>query len=384
MAHYTIAYTCGHSDEVNLIGPARSRESRIAFLERGECFDCYKLHATEAARAQGKEMELPQLVGTESRVAWAETLRIAKLSEIEETVERMQNSKEYRQILRAVENIGKETSAKQWIEWRFVSPKQIIATVLATMMAAPTEEQKQQERAEQKRTAAIKRAVLVEATIRPETAVSETAAEIYLKDTVISVTFLERRDDFRELVRSMGYSYYGDSQWQRVIDAFAGSPADRAVELGHTLLANGFLVCIFDDLLRARIITGDFEPEQTRWITKLTKGDYAGWLAIQWGRHENYYDAAKKIRKSKYNRPNVVVPAVQFAQILDFAQMYDFKLSNGAQEALDAARTDKENMLVAVKKPVARRKKMQTVDTIPPVLVVPELVTIADDLQDDE
>src|SRR5580765_5805764 len=172
MAKYTISYTCGHSGVVNLIGPHHSREKRIAYLESGVCFECYKKQANEVAQEQAQELELPAIVGkSERQIAWAETLRIQKLSDIESEVERLESggdNEKYRQILIAVEKIGNETSAKQWIEWRYDSPHLIISGMLKAMMAVPTEEQKQAERREVERAVSIKRAALTEATIRPE------------------------------------------------------------------------------------------------------------------------------------------------------------------------------------------------------------------------
>lgn len=381
MARYTISYTCGHSGEVNLIGPHRYRESRIAYLENGECFECYKQHSTQAAQEQAEALELPALVGSEKQIAWAEKLRIVKLNEIEAAVERYEDDKKYRQILMAVEHIGNETSAKQWIEWRYDSPEYIITRVLKALLAAPTEEQKRAQQEAQTQAEAIKRAALVEATIRPESSVSETAAEITISDKTISVVFPEIREDFNGLVRSLGYTW-SNGCWQRTIGSFAGTVGDRAVELGHILLSRGFLVRAFDDDLRSRIVAGVYMPEQTRWITRRMGGKYTNWFAIQWGQHEDYYQAARKIENSRYSRPNVVAPPAQFAQVLDFAQRYDFHLSNGAQEVVKSAREDQERMIVVKKEPVSSREKMPPVGEKPPVLVVPDSVAIADELRD--
>lgn len=382
MAKYPISYTCGHIGTVNLIGPHRSRESRIAYLEKGECFDCYKQHATATASEQAHGLELPALVGTEKQIAWAETLRIAKLTDIEAVVEQLSDHTEYRHILIAVETISNETSAKQWIEWRYDAPKQIISHVLAAMKAAPTQEQKQAEQEILAQAQAVKRAALTEATIRPETPRSELAAEISVQDKTVSVSLPEKREDFREIVKSLGYAW-ADGSWQRTIGAFAGTSSDRAIELGHILLSHGFLVRCFDEMLRAGMLSGTFEPEQTRWILSLITGEHTGWLAISWGRDEDWYDAAKKITDSRYSRPYVIAPALQFEQALDFAARYDFRVSAGAREAIEAAREEKEQMLVVVKRKPARTEKMPPVGSVPPVLIVPENAGVADELREE-
>lgn len=383
MAKYEIHYSCGHNGTVNLIGPSRFRRNRIGRLEDGVCFECFKHASTTVAREQAQELELPTLLGTEKQIAWAETLRIQKLHELEDCVEKLEESPNYRHILLAVEHISNETSAKQWIEWRDDEPKYLIAKVHKALLAVPTDEQKQAEREAQKQADAVKRAALVESTIRPETAVCEQPAEITCSGNTISVILPERLDDFREIVRSLDYAWKNGC-WQRSIGKFAGALEDRFVELGHVLLAHGFLVRVFDEGLRARIVAGEFEPEQTRWITKLVKGDYAGWLMIQWGRNEDYYDAARKIKNSRYSRPCVVVPPVQFQQVLDFAQLYDFRLSDAAKEAVRLAQEDKENMLLVRKDAVVLPTKSLPVGTVPPVLAVPETVAVADDLRDED
>jgi len=381
MASYKVNHTCGHVVSHNLVGPHRYRESRLAYLERGECFDCFKQHSTEVAKEQAEELELPQLVGTEKQVAWAETLRIEKLNDIDTTVERLKQSKEYAQILVAVEEISNETSAKKWIDWRYDAAKYIIADVLKKLMSTPTVEQQRAEQEAREKADAIKRAALVEATIRPETPVSELAAEISLNGNTISIIFPEQREDFKEIVKkSLGYTW-SNGCWQRVPSKFAGSPVERLVEVGHTLLSHGFLVRVFDEELRARIVAGTFEPEHTRWITNKTDGTYTGWLSIRWSKQEDYYAVARKLPNSKYNAPHVVVPPVQFAQVLDFAELYDFKLSNGAQEAVRIAREDEESMLVVTKEPVSLREKTVASDK-PPILAIPESVEIDDDLKE--
>jgi hypothetical protein len=214
-------------------------------------------------------------------------------------------------------------------------------------------------------------------TLRPESAISEFAAEISLDGPVISVSFPKRHDRFVEVVKSLGYAWK-EEVWKRKIGPFAGIPEDRAIELGYALLANGFIVCI-DESLSTRIVTGSFEPEQTRWVSKLAVGNYAGWFAIRWGKGEDYYNAARKIEDSRYNSPNVVVPPEQFEQLLDFASRYDFKLSDGAQSIAQQAREAKESMLVVKVAPI--RKRSNPSDT-PTAMPVPEIVEIDEDLRD--
>ena len=96
-------------------------------------------------------------------------------------------------------------------------------------------------------------------------------------------------------------------------------------------MAAGFCVRIFDEDLKNMAINGSYRDEQTRWITKRISGEYTGWFAIRWHRYrENFYREVKRIAGSRWSSPNVVVPPEHFEEVLDFAEMYGFELSDGA------------------------------------------------------
>lgn len=378
MAKHDVTYQCGCKGSIHTI----SDEQRIAYLEAGVCMECYKYYAKEAVNKPDKPLDLPPLTGSEKQIAWANNLRIHKLSEIEEYLaQREQKSDEYRRALMAVEEVQAKANAKQWIMWRLYSPAQIIRQALDTMMAEPTSREIAEKEAAQAKEEAIKRAALAEATLKPEKAVSNIAAEIHVDDNVISVYFPKPLDIFNSTVYSMGYAWK-NGMWRRKIDKFAGTAEDRAAELGHTLLSNGFFVCIFDESVRFKVANGDFEPEQTRWIMKRSKGDSVGWFAIRWGCNEDFYDAARRIEDSRYSAPNVVVPSEQFEQVLDFADRYDFKLSEAAQIAVQEARKAKESMLLVQAKS-RKQQKAPAPTKNPPVLAVPASVDIDDELRDE-
>ena len=86
MAKYEIKHICGHTETVELQGSSESRQKKIAELERQVCDDCYnaKKEAEFVAKASKflDVKRLPELVGTERQVAWAENLRMSMLSEL--------------------------------------------------------------------------------------------------------------------------------------------------------------------------------------------------------------------------------------------------------------------------------------------------------------
>jgi hypothetical protein len=90
MAKYTITYSCGHTGEIQLFGKMDERDRKIAWLEReGLCPECYKARkeqehaeATEKAKQETADLDLPELTGSERQIAWAETIR-AKAAKID-------------------------------------------------------------------------------------------------------------------------------------------------------------------------------------------------------------------------------------------------------------------------------------------------------------
>ena len=130
MAKYSVNYTCGHKDEVELFGKYSLRDERIKWLENNAvCPECYRA-AKEAERARAtqaaaeKNKGLPQLEGSEKQIAWAETIRAGKMEEAKAVLERSLSAAtdEQKNIAQLVSDIYKKwestSSAKWWIENR--------------------------------------------------------------------------------------------------------------------------------------------------------------------------------------------------------------------------------------------------------------------------
>jgi len=392
MAKYKVTRACGHEETVILYGKIKTREWRLEFVEPEKlCYDCYQAElakkreeenrqAAEAAKEQG----LPELTGTEKQVAWAETLRQKLIAEIEELIKKVpaekKNDPQFHEALKAFDYIQNITKASWFIDNRYSRPIDVLNRVHRHMK----DEEEQVMETEAKKIEEEKELnAKAEATVRPENPVTETVAEIRALEDSVEISFPERRDDFREIVKNtLRMRWDRDkSQWRRVTNKKSGAPVDRAVEAGYRLLVAGFPVRIYDEELRQKAIAGDYEPECTRWIMKRVSGDYAGWFVIEWGRGEDFYKVARKISGSKYDRPDVVVPPEKYDEVLDFAEMYEFQLSEGAQEVVETARRIKENSVVANIELPKEKQKLVPSDK-PPVLEVPEEVDIADELKD--
>lgn len=378
MAKYEVTYTCGHPGVVNLIGPHKDREWKLEREKEKCCPECWarmieserKQNNEEAAEAN-RMAGLPELQGTEKQITWAETIRRQIIDAIQEDI---LNENSPDALIKAFNGIKSHSAASWWIDNR-----KCTIFVLKELLAAEHEALK---KAQTEPPAAIIDDVKAEATVYPEKTVSNLVAEITIQNNkTIEVHYPERNEDFRLIMR--GREFKWDDGWKRTIDKFSGSVEDRAAEIGNKLLAAGFPILIYDEDIRKRAVAGEYSPEPTRWIMAVVDGNYKGWLSISWPYEgDNYYDAARKIPGSKYNRPNVVVPPESYQEVLGFAKIYDFSISEKAQTIIETSKQLKETALVTgVKTP--KFEQPPKPGTKPEPLEVPEEVNIDEEFRDD-
>ncbi|MGB3988439.1 MAG: hypothetical protein WBK67_01970 [Minisyncoccales bacterium] len=348
MPKYTLTFICGHEGTINLTGPRRTREWTVKNREARVCPDCYRKQIEEgreaaraAALAEAEEQELPTLVGTEKQVAWAITIRQQYLEVLAEGLQQNPVRQEIDPALvqAAIESIQQETSAAWWIEnGQNASPWD-------TLNRVAEKYQDLLNLRETTRTATADEAI-AEATVRPEKPVSEIPVQIRIRETTVEVLYPERNDTLREIVKQRGFRWSGDC-WARTVGQFAGTPVDRAAEIGNLLLRAGFAVRMFDEAAREKAIAGTYEPEYVRWVKRLTGGNFDGWFGFTWEqRNDVIYSAARKIAGSRWARPIVVVPAAQFEAVLDLADEFGFQISPGARDLVEEARAAKEAALI--------------------------------------
>ena len=396
MAQYQVECpACNQTYTVRLYGPGRDREYKLNNWDWtcDSCREKQRYEENAKAAAENAASGLPSLTGTEKQIAWAETLRAERLEMIRKALAGEYDSfylhaywgeylgctfskclqPEDPRTAHAIEVLKQQTAARWWIDQR---EKKIGAVLTALFAAHPPVKEDPPDVQE------AKEEVLAEATVRPESPKTETVAEIRVSEKVVEVSFPEKREDFWQIIKKeMGYTWSG-SFWKRSLGVTSGTPADRAAETGNKLLAAGFIVRIFDPDIRQAAIDATFEPEHTRWVSKLVNGDYSGWFSLTWKEDSrSLYDAARKLKRSKYSKPAVVVPAEQFEAVLDFAGMYGFRLSPGAQALVDMARTAKESALVAAPVP-AKKEALPEPGSKPACLNVPENVEVDDEFKD--
>lgn len=363
----TATFTCPrcNDNDVAVTGQNRKQaesKARWAESQGWVCEECAKAEkaaesvlAAERNAAEG----LPPLTGTEKQVQWAETIRASKLEHLTRwlagepvngILHTLTDADQADPLFQpAVDALRGQDSAAWWIEHKGYAVDTLLVEIARTVQPQ-----------RQSATEQMESEVMAEATVYPTEAVTDAITVITLDAGLISAALPAKRDDFREVVKALGYRWIGQV-WQRRINRFAGDPVDRAADLGHALLAAGFPVRILDNTIRQRAVTGDFTAEHTRWVTERTKGRYPGWYAILWQRPDDLYAAAKAITGSRYDGSHVVVPPEQFEELQDFAAMYDFRIDGAARAIMDAqSDVKRQSLRVAVtrteRQPVSSRQ----------------------------
>jgi len=208
---------------------------------------------------------------------------------------------------------------------------------------------------------------------------TETVAEITYTNEIVKVYFPEKRNDFREIIKlRLGY-YWNYPYWERKIGKFSGTIEDRIIEAGYMLLATGFSIRIFDEILRNKAIKGEYTPERKKWI--IQSKDREGKFCIFWSRDSgDFYTCVKKLPGARWSKPYVTVPVEQFEEVLGFAEVHGFELSEGAQVMVKDARKIKEMILTVNIEP---KKEQYILDTgKPSILDVPENTEIDNEFKE--
>lgn len=216
---------------------------------------------------------------------------------------------------------------------------------------------------------------VVQVVIRPERIRSRTIARIMATDEgLIQIQFPEKRDDFRNVVYPLGYTW-NEWCWQRKVSADVA--CDRVAEVAHNLLLKGFVVQVDHSEIRDRAITGLYEPEAFRMVKVTNSGVYKDWFVFEYPRSDDFYEDLMNLTGAKYVDKRVKVPQEHFAEVEDFAGENEFQFSTKAREVLENTKAMWESALLVLPKQKKRNKqKSKTFDT--------GEVVIPDALKDDD
>ena len=193
--------------------------------------------------------------------------------------------------------------------------------------------------------------------VSPKQPITKTIAQVSLENDRIEVRFPEKLGVFNELVKSHGFRWSWPI-WYRDVTRLALSAKERCVELCYNLIDAGFIVDCPDSLVQD-IVNANFEPEQKLWIKRRTSGKHKNWFVICWPYGDDFYKEARRLTGSEYSKPFVVVPKEHYADVLDFANIHGFKLTDAALQLVELAKQQEDNILVVDLKQREKPKSKQ-------------------------
>lgn len=345
MAWYYGTYSCGHEGRVNVIGPTKDRGWKIEKAFSKLCPECYEKYMeeerkkeNEKALTKSKELELPELSGSEKQVAWANTLRYKVIERYEKQIEKIEQSveksdtkftfygfsttrEEFSEAMTYI--LETKTTAKYWIDNRSDN------TFIDYIEEYRNYKKKNDIPAEVKKELED---LKVQLTITPENASKEGVVKIKYNDknTLLSAIYI-KDNDFIQIVKSLNYKWDG-SNWTKEINEYTGVIDDRAAELGNKLLLAGFTVEFATEESKELAIKGTFQKENYKWIKYLSRKNE---LVISWnGLNDTFYKNAKKLPGAYWELGRMLVSIKFYKQIQEFAEKMHFSFSEAATDAI--------------------------------------------------
>ena len=393
---YDGIYSCGHAGTVNIVGPTKDRQWKVDREFSGLCPECFKKakqekmeKEREEAAAKSKEMELPELTGTEKQIVWANVIRVRVIKEYEEKIESYyEHTKEKKEkglpidgyIYRHLQikegdfiesfNYALKilTDARFWIDNREK------LSILLDVAKIGQEEIKKNDIPEEVKNELEEEKIKL--TVRPENGKEGVAVIEKIKYTncaYLSVKYIKDAS-FINIVKSLGFrwnpEYY---MWEKMITEYTGCTEERAAELGNKLLQSGITVQFPDMKSKRDAISGNVCPECKQWV-KLIDGK----LSLIWdGRNNSLYEAAKKLPGAKWSNGAMRIPVEFYRDVQDFAEINEFRISKMAREAIEKY---KEKEAGFEKAEIGTPEKMEHKDNLKRILE--SHGTILEDLRD--
>lgn len=319
---YTVEYLCGHKGLINLVGKHSYREYRLKQEEHKICHKCYEKELEETnkkALLESKEMELPDLIGTEKQVNWANSIRLEKLKEIEKKMETQDEQDEYYKIY---EYLLEKTKASDWINARNWSIYEYINIIKREMNEL-----------QDNKSIELPEIIRLELTIKPNNIRFDGIVELKscLKENKEYLTaHFYKNNDFIKIMKQNNFRWDG-SVWKKVITEFTGSFQDREAELGAILLDEGFCVQFSSEESKVMALSGTYQLEHTRWVKW---SNIKNKFYLDFERSNSLYKKAKTIPSASYINGFLYVNVNCIEALEDFAQLYDFKFSHRASQSL--------------------------------------------------
>jgi hypothetical protein len=379
MSWYYGTFSCKHEGRVNITGPVKNRQWIADRKFEGLCPECYEKHleeerikANEVAAEKAKEMQLTELQGTEKQVAWANTIRQKFIEQVERKLENIEKRKGNKDLAIKIFNfiLINKTEAKWFIDNR--DGFDTLNSLEILFKEVKNEIKTEDEIIEEKSAIEVK----IEATVKPENATTEIAADIRIQGDKVSVIF-DKNEKFRLLVKSLGYKW--DGIWCKKINELTGSAEDRVAELGNKLLNAGFPICIMDETIRNNAINGVYEEECDRWIMTKVDEKYKGRFFIKWWeKNDKLYRVSRRLPGSVWEN-GTIVRMEYYKEVEEFAELYGFKFTKATLKAIEEYVAAKENIEVIAP---AKIEKEEPKDGLKEILE--SSTEVLDDLREDD
>ncbi|WP_162141750.1 hypothetical protein [Selenomonas artemidis] len=290
---------------------------------------------------------LPALDGSEKQIHWARTIRKSFFEKMEEEKGKIEPEL-YGQ---AVQFFGQKTAAKWWIDNRNWLPEGLIDKFYEEIASVRFDTSYDEPAADETEAPSV---------VYPENEVSKDIAHVYVLDGDVVIRS-PKNDTIRNTAKEHGFRWDSEYQaWRLKMNVMNGDKDDRIAEIGNALLNEGIIVKIEDEALRERAVNAVFEQRTARWI--VVENDV---IRIYWEYNPVLYSYIKDLPGARYEDGGVTVKARYFAEIRDFADLNDFKISPGAEKLLSKAeQADLEKARTTVKKAEKATPKTKDVKEI--------------------
>ncbi len=355
MAMAYVKYTCKKcGKEVEYTHHCVNRKEADRYEEWAKdrfelCSSCYaeekkkaeceaKAKAMAKVEAWEKETGMPELYGSEKQVRWAREIRYNTRNRLR-PADGTASARREKSYCIAEYMMKSCTSAAEWIDGREDCVPNGESAGHRMFMEWKAKYEETQHGVDYASDEYVR---------HPEERTKPGDAKITLKNDEIIVKYV-KDEDFMSIVKSLGYRWSRDARaWARTINKCSGPIIDRAAELGNALLRAGFSIRAQDISVLNKAVEADFKPEQTKWVAYRIEGDYTGYLSVSVPTDE-LYQAARKLPGGKWSAPAIAVPLSGYREVLDFAELYGYSISDGAKKAIDFEK--EKTAVVQPKKP---------------------------------
>lgn len=346
-----ITYACGHKEEIRLHGSGDRKEKEAEKLRKRLCRECYIIQKKEEENKSKidklrkieqleRELELCELKGTPKQVQWAREIRydfimyickneVCKGRSVKECVENGFSS---------LHLINYALSSTFWIDHRdylYIHFERYIRQEYNSYKINNSESARE---------------AIIEMTMKPKSVVYEGVVKVNVSTDEVTAIF-EKNEDFRMIIKSCGFKWDTNSRlWKKKCNEYTGTAQDRAAELINKLLNKGFSVMCADEKARERALSAKFKLENHRWIKY---NNCIESFIVCWDRYkQDFYNEARKLPGAKWRsvEGGMVVPARNFLEVLDFAEINYFSISAEAKIVIESYQSSE--IIVKAEKPV--------------------------------